>query len=541
MSVDPSIRSRPSYTGVAVIAGLALLLAAELAGIGIVYKHRIDFYCIDNWPPAACRAASRTLVSMYCVLGALALTAMLRPAPFRTLSAGARFRPLPLALNAIGIALAFVPLRYLVAGEAMDKVLPAFAFWTLGMGFILAGLMLCVAPLSGWRRFLRDAGGAILPAIGAGLVAPWLAVLIRPAWRSLDEISAVTFAAVTQLIGALGYDVATDPERRIIGTETFSVSVNPSCSGIEGLALVTLFVTLYLWLFRAELRFPRALLLYPVGLAASALFNVVRITALLVIGFEGNPELAVGGFHSHAGWLMFTLVALGLIALAQTLPGLKVPAATSGPVAPIRTVLPFWQDPVVARILPFATFMLGALLASAFLMQPALAYPARAVALIAVMAPFWPLYRSLGWRADPGAMGVGALVAAMWILIPVPAAEAPPYGALSGGLLALWILARGIGTTLLIPVIEELFFRDYLESRIRRGSGPLWAIVAALVSAGLFAALHDRWAEAFVAGLAFSWLARRSGGRIADAILAHGLANGLIFAAALATGRFEII
>ena len=61
------------------------------------------------------------------------------------------------------------------------------------------------------------------------------------------------------------------------------------------------------------------------------------------------------------------------------------------------------------------------------------------------------------------------------------------------------------------------------------------------MTAALFAVLHDRWLEALVAGLLFSWLAARSGGRITDAILAHGIANGLIFAVALATGRFEII
>ena len=47
--------------------------------------------------------------------------------------------------------------------------------------------------------------------------------------------------------------------------------------------LVTIFVTLYLWLFRAELRFPRALLLYPLGIAASAALNVLRIGALLTL------------------------------------------------------------------------------------------------------------------------------------------------------------------------------------------------------------------------------------------------------------------
>jgi membrane protease YdiL (CAAX protease family) len=85
-----------------------------------------------------------------------------------------------------------------------------------------------------------------------------------------------------------------------------------------------------------------------------------------------------------------------------------------------------------------------------------------------------------------------------------------------------------------------LFFRGYLEKRLRLGSGIAWMIVAAVVTAALFAALHDRWAEAFVASLAFSWAAQRNG-RVTDAILSHAVANAVVFGAAVATGNLAII
>ncbi|MGC9420819.1 MAG: CPBP family glutamic-type intramembrane protease, partial [Rhodovulum sp.] len=129
----------------------------------------------------------------------------------------------------------------------------------------------------------------------------------------------------------------------------------------------------------------------------------------------------------------------------------------------------------------------------------------------------------------------------MWILIPVPEAEGgAPYGTLAGGVLALWFVMRGIGTVVLVPLVEELFFRDYLESRLRLGRGAAWAILAALITATLFAALHDRWAEAFVAGLVFSAVARRRG-RISDAIISHAVANAIVFAAAVLGGNLNII
>lgn len=306
--------------------------------------------------------------------------------------------------------------------------------------------------------------------------------------------------------------------------------------------LVSLFVTLYLLLFRSELRFPRALWLYPVGIAASMAFNVLRISVLLVIGFEGNPALAVGGFHSHAGWLAFTLVALGILALAQTVPALRRVQSdrTSAP-GTISPVQPFLRDPVVAYILPFAIFMFSALLANVMSQTPGVVYPARVLLMAGVLVLFWRVYLALTWRLDIVAVLAGALVGIAWVLIPADAGDGtPPYGALTGAGLVLWMLLRGIGTVLFVPVIEELFFRGYLEQRLRLGDGLRWTLFAAFLSAGLFAALHDRWAEAFLAGLVFSWVMSRSGS-VTSAILAHAVANLIVFAAAAASGQWHMI
>jgi exosortase E/protease (VPEID-CTERM system) len=408
------------------------------------------------------------------------------------------------------------------------------------MALLLGGLAFYIAPLPRWRSFLSENWSALLPVLAVGAAAPWVATQIRPIWR-LDTIADITFDAVAALTRAAGYAVDTYPAEKIIGAGDFHISVAPQCSGVEGFALVTLFVSLYLWLFRSDMRFPRAFLLFPIGLAASAAFNVLRIAVLLIIGLEGNPDLAVGGFHSHAGWLMFTLVALGIVALAQTVPALRKSEIGSNKAKTATKPLPLLQDPTVLRILPFAVFMFSALLASAFVATPSVVYPARVVLMAATLALFWPLLRALPWRLDPVALLAGAVIAAMWLLIPVEASEAAaPYGALTGGALALWFVARGIGTAVLVPIIEELFFRDYLESRLTLGTGLRWRIFAAIVTAGLFAALHARWLEAFIAGLIFSFVMQRRG-NVTDAIVAHALANAIIFGWAVVSGNLSII
>ncbi|SIO59711.1 exosortase E/protease, VPEID-CTERM system [Rhodovulum sp. ES.010] len=202
---------------------------------------------------------------------------------------------------------------------------------------------------------------------------------------------------------------------------------------------------------------------------------------------------------------------------------------------------PLWRDPMAARILPFAVLMLSALVVSTLSTAPGALYPLRTALLGAVVALFWPIYRALDWRLDPVALGAGAAIGAMWCVIPVPAGDAaPPYGTLAGAALVGWYLARGLGTVLLVPLVEELFFRDYLEGKLRLGQGRAWAVAAALVSASAFAALHDRWAEALVAGLVFSWVCRRRG-RIGDAVLAHAVANAVVYGVAVTTGNLQII
>lgn len=515
-----------------------LLFAAELLTLGLVFKHGIDFECRAQWPGWACSGASGALISVYCVTGMLVLYAMLRPVPLRALVADAGLRLWPLALNGLGFGLALLPVLWMTGGAA--PLWWSFAAWISGMLLLMLGLALYVAPWPRWTEFTRTEWTAVVPVIVLGALAPLAATMLRPLWR-LEVIADATFSAVAWAIGALGYDVLIDAEGKNIGTETFAINVAPVCSGIEGFALVTMFVTVYLFLFRAQLRFPRALWLYPLGIAASAVFNIVRITVLLAIGLEGNPELAVGGFHSHAGWMMFTVVALGIVVLAQSVPALqRETQTTTQPTAPL---LPFWQDPAMAAIVPFAVFMLSAIPVAAFSQAPGVVYPLRVMIVGAVMAGFWAIYRAMPWRASPVAVISGAVIAAYWILIPVaPGDGTAAYGALTGAALVGWFVMRGIGTMVLVPVLEELFFRQYLHGLIARiGTGRAWVYLASLITAALFAALHDRWAEAFVAGLIFSWVAHRKGGTIVDAIVSHAVANALIFGVAVVTGRLEMI
>ncbi len=515
------------------------LIAAELSIIHFA-RHSFGFEChLDGTP--FCAIARNTLLASYSLAATLILVGLFDRRAFVHLLNRTDTHPVPLLVNTAGLTALIATLPFLRSDLSPAATWALAGIWAVGVPALAGGAALMLAPWRSWKAFFRRLGPVAPLAALAGASAPFLAQRIKPLWDA-ETLSSATFALVERLLLLIGTPVESFPETRVIGAEGFFVNIAPSCSGIEGLALTTLFATIYLTLFRADLRFPHALLILPVALCASWLLNAVRITVLVQLGVIGFPGLAVGGFHSHAGWLMFTLLSLGIVLAAQTIPffhkrGRNLPAP--GTQSPGH--VPFLSDPIVAQILPFVVFMASALLASTFAETPALAYPARAAAMGMALAIFWPYLEDLPWRLDPFAVAAGLAIAALWIVTAEPA-ETPAFlSQLGAGALALWILARCVGTAVFVPIIEELFFRGYLLSRLAPvGAGPARAALALLVTTAVFAALHDRWIAAAVAGVVFAALTLRSR-NVTDAIVAHAVANALIAGWALATSNWAMI
>ena len=104
--------------------------------------------------------------------------------------------------------------------------------------------------------------------------------------------------------------------------------------------------------------------------------------------------------------------------------------------------------------------------------------------------------------------------------------------------LAAWVALRVVGSVLLVPLVEEAFFRGYLLTRL---DGPGWRRVAAiLASAGLFALLHDRWIAALLTGLVLGLVMLRRG-RLADAVAAHAAANLVLATLVVARGDWSAV
>jgi exosortase E/protease (VPEID-CTERM system) len=414
--------------------------------------------------------------------------------------------------------------------------------------WVSAWFVLGAAALVSWgfvfvgrhASFPRRANRAVTGvAIGLGGLA-WLAgFLTEGLWRT---VASYTFAVVAVMLRAIYGDVVSRPDALVVGTQTFKVMIASSCSGLEGVGLLTAFLGIYLWLFRRELRFPAALLLLPIGAASIWFLNAVRIVVLVVIGTSGWREVALGGFHSQAGWLAFNAVALGFVALVNR-GGLFMKARQSAPARPT-------EDTTAAYLAPFVVVVGTGMVTGAFSAGLDWLYPLRVLAAAWVLWIFRRRYAHLGWTLSWRALAIGVATFAMWLaLVPAgpsardewPAAlhAAPAYWA------AAWLLFRVVGFTITVPLVEELAFRAYLTRRligpdVERLPIGLFSWSSFAISSVLFGMLHGGlWLAGTIAGMSFA-LALYQRRALADAVVAHATTNGLIAVYVLATGRWSV-
>jgi len=213
----------------------------------------------------------------------------------------------------------------------------------------------------------------------------------------------------------------------------------------------------------------------------------------------------------------------------------------------------------LARIVPFALFMLLLALRGALPEQPNFdtrwIYGLSVLLVGGALAWYWRDYGELvrqNWpepRELALAVGVGLGVFALWIQLDAPWMQlAPPTASFvpldaSGALIWPLVILRWVGAALLVPVMEELFWRSFLMrwiahpqfERVAPGQVGQRAIV---ISTFVFMLARTLWLAAIVAGLAYAWLYVRSG-KLWTAVIAHAVTNGALGLWVIKTGRWE--
>jgi exosortase E/protease (VPEID-CTERM system) len=425
-----------------------------------------------------------------------------------------------------------------VLGEGTPPIsTPALAGLLASTALAALLALASAAPLRWTAHLVAVRWRVPLAALALGLLS-WRAAAAAEGRGGV--LSSGTLAAVAWLLRLLGLDVTLDPTTRYIAVGTFRVIIAPSCSGADGLGLVMLFQAAWISMARSRVRLRRALVLFPLGAVAALAANVLRLAALVLVGASGREELAFGGLHSKLGWILFIAIALASVALAEGIPWLRRPGA----VVSEDEGLP---PASAASLAPLVASLAAALVTSVWSEGPLDPwYGARVAAALAALILVRRDLPRLSFSAPwvPAALAAG--VCALWIAGSRGDGQAlaADLGRLSPVGRWTWIAVRAAGSSLVIPLVEELAFRGFLlswllPSDLESGPPRLGTWPALILSSLAFGALHERWVAGTVAGLAFA-LARLHRGRLGDAVLAHVLCNAGIAIAVLLGGRWDL-
>ncbi len=172
---------------------------------------------------------------------------------------------------------------------------------------------LLLFPISTWRRLGRRYFQELIAALLVLLTFyPFRFMkLIWPAYSNL--LVDVVYQCTVPFVTGLYFVPNLDP---IVVGPKFALEIVLECSGITGIYLFDTLFGLVVLLEWNRLNKIRALVCYFLGLAVMVAANLFRLILLVLVGNLVSPKLLEGGFHRHAGWVLFALVFLVFLRFA---------------------------------------------------------------------------------------------------------------------------------------------------------------------------------------------------------------------------------
>jgi exosortase E/protease (VPEID-CTERM system) len=499
----------------------------------------------------------------------LGILMYLRKDAFATLFASADHAPVR-ARYGILHALLLVPFAYLSAALYANSSAASFTLialaWHAAAAAAALALLAALAPFSVWTHAARQTASVALFAVVPAAAAVAAIRVSQMLWAPAAEL---TFRIVVILLRPLLPALVSDPATLTLDTGRFAVQIAEMCSGLEGVGLMLAFCAAWLWFFRREYYFPRALIVVPLGVLLVFLLNAVRIGALVLIGDAGYERMATVGFHSQAGWIGFNLAAFGVAILAHTNPWVSRTARTrrsprDGAIATGRPAEPADAavDPAIraagrpaeinwtaAYLMPLLVVLAMGMITHALSTGFESLYPLRFAGALVVLWIYRRAYAQLDLRLSWRGPAVGAGVFLLWVacaaFMTSPASEPALLWSMPVPARGVWIGCRVLGAVFTVPIVEELAYRGYLLRRLTAPSFETVAYSAArwpalVVSAVAFGIMHaGLWLPGIAAGLAYGALAMRTN-RLGECIAAHAVTNALLAVYVLAFDEWQL-
>lgn len=213
----------------------------------------------------------------------------------------------------------------------------------------------------------------------------------------------------------------------------------------------------------------------------------------------------------------------------------------------------FSRSPLMARVAPFVIFVLLTAGQGRFGVQSAYW-----LYLIKTVVGLWLIYEmrsfvlEMRWAFSWEAVIVGVGIFAAWVgisgdwttqsslWVKLGIAHAPakpavtwnPTAHFKPGLAWLFIMTRILGSTFIVPPLEEVFYRSFLYRYIAKPNFQnvpfnQFLLVPFFSTALVFGLAHNEWLAGILCGMAYQWLVLHKN-RLGDAMTAHAITNFLL-------------
>ena len=198
--------------------------------------------------------------------------------------------------------------------------------------------------------------------------------------------------------------------------------------------------------------------------------------------------------------------------------------------------------PAVARVLPFGIFLaLTSCQGKFFAGSEYWLYLAKTIVGAGLIWLMLPAVAEMRWKISWEAIAIGVAVFALWVgldgLYPKlgkAGAEWNPNTQFGDGspLAWLFIVTRLVGSALIVPPLEEVFYRSFVYRSLAGAdfqSVPLnrFAWLSFLGTAAVFGFSHHEWLAGILCAFAYQGLVIRKN-RLGDAMTAHAITNLLL-------------
>lgn len=199
-------------------------------------------------------------------------------------------------------------------------------------------------------------------------------------------------------------------------------------------------------------------------------------------------------------------------------------------------------SPLLVRVVPFVVFVVLTFFQGTFGESSRYwIYLLKTLAGVWLIWEFGPSITEMKWRFSWEAVGVGFAVFGVWIgldnLYPKMTANAAAWNPQAqfgenAELAWFFVFVRIAGSALVVPPLEEVFYRSFLYRYIAKpdfetvGLGT-FMLKPFLITAVIFGVAHFEWLSAILCAIALQGLVIRRK-RLGDAMTAHAIANLLL-------------